>query len=154
MRLPLLALVLVLAGCGAGAKVAETPTPTPTPTPTETTTSGVPPKSEAAAVAQRYIQALVKQDFEAVCETRTEQEQRDIGETLGGTCAEGMKTIFGDGVAKDSLGDAHTGEVRVKGKVAGIDLIPKGATKPRTTIAAVVENGEWKLKDIPDEDIP
>jgi hypothetical protein len=50
--------------------------------------------------------------------------------------------------------DVKAGDVRIKGEKAGIDLVQPGQTKPATTLGAVLENGQWRLKDLEDSEIP
>jgi hypothetical protein len=44
--------------------------------------------------------------------------------------------------------------VRIKGAVAGIDIVQGSQTTVATTLAAVRDGGEWKLKDLPDAQTP
>ena len=44
--------------------------------------------------------------------------------------------------------------MRIKGKIAGVDIVQPGQTEPATTFAAILENGHWYMGDVPDSEIP
>jgi hypothetical protein len=142
VRLALLALALVLAGCGTD-PIDTSPAPT-----------GPASKREAAAIAVRYITALVDKDWAAACQTRVKAEQRKLADAADGSCPRAFERLFMERPTTDRYVGVRAGEVRIKGPLAGIDMIARGEPGPRITLGAVRENGEWRLKNLPKHLVP
>jgi hypothetical protein len=136
-------MALLLAGCGASKPVEGPPASTDAAS-----------KRQAAEVAVRYVRAVVDMDWGAACATRTTDEQRRLADASGGTCPRALETLFKDKPAAERYTGVRAGEVRIKGARAGIDMIPRGQTQPRITLGAVQENGEWRLREMPDRELP
>ena len=158
---PIAALGLTLAACGgeekqaastpaAAAATADTAAATATATAAADT---LPPEEQAAAdVAVAYAQAIAKEDWEAACATRTESEQKEAAK-LGGSCPKTFAKLF-EGKPTDLFADVEAGEVRIEGEKAGIDLVQPGQDEPALTLGAVMADGEWRLEDMKDSEIP
>src|SRR3954454_23316602 len=84
---PLLAVVcLIVGGCGSdAAEKAPAAARTPAATPSA--------EQQVAAVARRYLQAIAKEDWRAVCATRVRSEQEDMAD-VAGSCPKAMAAIF------------------------------------------------------------
>jgi hypothetical protein len=107
-----------------------------------------------ARVAKSYVTALAKHDWKAVCETRAPTERDEFART-GGSCERVFRIIIKARPGADQVfARAEIGGVRVKGDVAGADVVQPGQQQPATTLAAVRENSQWFLKDLPDGEIP
>ena len=140
-RRALVLVALLAAGCGGGSGEG---------TVTQETLS--PDQREAGDIALRYVRAVARGDWTAVCETRTRSEQREMSR-LGGSCETAMQAVF-KGKPTDLFEKVRIGDVRVRGDVAGVDLVQPGQSEPVTTVAAVREGDRWRLEDVPDEKIP
>jgi hypothetical protein len=144
VRVALLAALalLLFAGC-ASDPIDTSPAPT-----------GPESRREAAAVAVKYVSALVNSDWAAACETRIAAEQRKLADAADGSCARAFERIFKQRPTTDRYVGVRAGEVRIEGPLAGIDMIARGEPGPRITFGAVRENGEWRLKDLPKHLVP
>jgi hypothetical protein len=141
-------LVAAVAGCGGSeekpAATAQTSAPDVKP--------AAPDEQAAADVALRYAHAIADKDWEAVCATRTQAERDDFAQTAG-SCSRAFELILKD-KPTELFGTVKAGEVRIRGNVAGIDLLQPGQTKPVTTLGAVKQHGEWLLEDMKESKIP
>jgi len=135
MKRLIVLVALALAGCGE--KVDMSPAPTDAAS-----------KQQAADVALRYVRALVAKDWATACATRTSGEQKRLADAGDGSCAKAFEQLFKERPTTDRYVGARTGEVRIKGPFAGIDLIARDESGPRITLGAVRENGEWRLKNL------
>src|SRR3954454_439355 len=144
--LPLLAVVSLLVGACGSESPAKTRSAAPTPTATRSA------EQQVADVAVRYIHAIANEDWGAACATRVRSEQEDFAD-FAGSCPKAMETMYSGKVFK-VFGTATTAGVRIKGELAGVDLVQPGRTKLLGKLAAVRENGQWRLKDIKDSKIP
>jgi hypothetical protein len=151
-----LGLGAVLAGCGGGSD--ETPASKPAATP-QTSAPDVKPERElapdeqaAAAVAERYAHAIADKDWAAVCETRTAAERKAFAQAAG-SCPQMFEAMLKDKPI-EIFATIKAGDVRIRGNVAGIDLVQPGQNKPFTTLGAVKQHGEWLLEDMKDSKIP
>jgi hypothetical protein len=136
MRPALLLAVLLLAACGSD----------PTTPPKQS-----PDQRAAGAVATRYTQAVAKKDWKAACATRTAAERKQLA-GLYGSCEQALARAFkGKNVA--AFKDVKVAGVHIKDGVAGIQLVAPGGLGG-LQLAAVREDGAWRLKDIPDDQIP
>jgi hypothetical protein len=103
-------------------------------------------EEQAAAVVLEYIDALSARDWAGVCDTRTEQDRRELAITAG-SCERAFQLLAKARPGLDvAFQDARTGEVRIEGDVASVDVVQPGQTEPATTITAVRENGGWALE--------
>jgi len=126
---------VLLAGCGGGG---------------DKSTAG--DEQAVRAVAQSYLNAVANRNWKAVCATRAPSEVAKFAR-VGGSC----EKVFAALLRKQPvalLKGARPGAVRIKGDVAGIDIDRKGQAGKAITLAAVRENGDWKLKDLPDGQVP
>ena len=136
MRRAATGLILVaLAGCGGGG---------------DKTTAG--DEQAVRAVAQAYLNAVATKNWKAACATRAASEIRQLAKT-GGSCEKVFAALLGKQPVA-VFKSARAGAVRIKGDVAGIDVDRKGQAGKAITLAAVRENGGWKLKDMPDGQVP
>ena len=142
------ALGLVLAGCSENAVDDSARGVKPSPAAPDLD----PAEQEAADVALRYIHAVAEEDWEAACATRTQEERAGMAR-LGGSCARGFEAIF-KGKPTTIFATIEAGDVRIKGDIAGVDLVQPGQTEPAVTLGVVRENGEWLLEDMDDGDVP
>jgi hypothetical protein len=147
------ALGLLLAACGsdeggAGESGASVRPAQSTPA----TMTSDPVARRPADVALRYMRAVVDKDWAAACQTRTRREREDLART-GGSCARAFEIIF-RGKATELFSAVEPGDVRIKGDLAGIDLVQPGHTRPALVLAAVRENGEWRLEDMDESKVP
>jgi hypothetical protein len=143
VRVGVLALAAVmLAGCGTD-PIDTAPAPT-----------GPASEREAAALAVRYVSALVHKDWAVACQTRIAAEQRKLADAADGSCPRAFEHLFTERPTTDRYVGVRAGEVRIKGPLAGIDLIAQGEPGPRITLGAVRENGQWRLKDLPKHLVP
>jgi hypothetical protein len=139
-----------LAGCGDAKKTSSPPTPAAA-TSTPATTAGG-DETQLKTLAETYLHAVAARDWAAACSTRTQGEQKSFA-AQGGTCEKTFAAVLG----KQSVSlfkDARASAVRIKGAVAGIDIVQGSQTTVATTLAAVRDGGEWKLKDLPDAQTP
>jgi len=129
-------LIALLAGCGGGDAAKK-------------------PKGETdqlRGLAETYLHAVAGQDWKAVCATRSAAEVRQFAREAG-SCERAFEvTLRGKAVAL--FENAHATDVRIRGNLAGIDVVQEGQSQPATTLAAVREGGGWKLKDVPDAQTP
>lgn len=143
---------LALGACG-GTDAEQGPsssTRSTTPSPTAARTGD---EAEVARVATAYFTALANDDWKAVCRTRAPAERDELART-GGSCERAFKIIMARPGVDQIFAEAEIGDVRVKGDVAGADVVQPGQQQPATTLAAVRENSQWFLKDLPDGEIP
>jgi hypothetical protein len=105
----------------------------------------------AAAVAEKYAHAVAAKDWKTACATRTEAEQKQFAKLLG-SCEQAMAKIF-KGKPVEAFARVKAGPVTIAHGVAGVSMIQPGGLA-RTKLAAVRDHGEWRLKDLPDEQIP
>jgi hypothetical protein len=56
--------------------------------------------------------------------------------------------------APEVFANARVRDVRIRGDVAGVDLVQPGQTEAAATLAAVKRDGKWYLQDMPDEKVP
>jgi hypothetical protein len=105
----------------------------------------------AAAVAEKYTHAVAAKDWKTACATRTKAEQAQFAKLLG-SCEQAMAKIF-KGKPVEAFARVKAGPVKIVDGVAGVSMIQPGGLA-RTKLAAVRDHGEWRLKDIPDEQIP
>jgi hypothetical protein len=105
----------------------------------------------AAAVAEKYTHAVAAKDWKSACATRTRAEQAQFAKLLG-SCEQAMAKIF-KGKPVEAFARVKAGPVKIVDGVAGVSMIQPGGLA-RTKLAAVRDHGEWRLKDIPDEQIP
>ena len=143
MRRLVLVFALLLAGCGAASGEFDT-----SPAPTDAAS-----KRAAAAVALRYVRALVAQDWATACETRITQEQQRLADAGGGSCASAFAKLFKERPTTDRYVGVRSARC-YRGPYAGIDMIARTSRGPRITLGAVRQNGEWRLKDLPKLQVP
>lgn len=105
----------------------------------------------AAAVAEKYAHAIAAQDWTTACSTRTEAEQKQFAGGAG-SCPEALAVVF-KGKPVSSFARIQARTVNIVDGVAGVTLVQPGGLA-RIKVAAVRDHGEWRLKDIPDEQIP
>ena len=150
-RLPVLLAFLVLSGCGGGSTTHGGGG-------VQGGNSGAGPAAKNADAAQlrtladTYLHAVAAKDWTKVCATRAAAEQKQFAR-LGGSCPR----MFGRMMAGKPVaifGTAKAAAVRIRGDIAGIDVVQPGSAKVQTTLAAVKDGGEWKLKDVPDAKTP
>lgn len=89
-----------------------------------------------------YFAAIAEGDWAAVCETRTEAEQRSLAESTG-SCEEAARVLF------DSPEAQNLGELGLEQEPERVEIERDEATikYPAGTFFAVIEDGEWKLFD-------
>ena len=111
-------------------------------------------EAELAELAQTYMSSWAEEDWEGVCGTRSRSDRKELARTAG-SCERAFEVIATDkpGAAK-LLAEARAGDVRIRGSLAGIDIVQPGQTEPATTLGAVKRDGEWLLEDIPDGKTP
>jgi hypothetical protein len=114
--------------------------------------ASTPGPSGPAAVAEAYAHAVGAKDWAAVCATRTPSERADLAATAG-SCERAFAAIF-DGKPVAVMSTVRGRNVRVRGQVAGIDLVQPGQTRALARIAAIRVSGRWLLQDIEDAKIP
>jgi hypothetical protein len=124
------ALGLVAAGCGGGAS----------------------DEDQVKAAANHYIHGLEHGDWDEACKSRTEKEQKAFA-AVGGSCPKAMAAVF-KGKSVGLLKGAKAGDVRIRGNVAGVDIMHPSQKGPASTLAAVKDNGEWRLQDMEESKIP
>jgi hypothetical protein len=105
----------------------------------------------AAAVAEKYAHAVAAKDWTTACATRTQAERKTFAQNFG-SCEQALATVF-KGKPVESLAHAEARIVNIRDGVAGVALVQRGGLA-RIKVAAVRDHGEWRLKDIPDEQIP
>jgi hypothetical protein len=111
-------------------------------------------EAELAELAETYMSSWAEEDWEGVCGTRSRSDRKELARTAG-SCERAFEVIAADkpGAAK-LLAEARAGDVRIRGSLAGIDIVQPGQTEPATTLGAVKRDGEWLLEDIPDGKTP
>ena len=129
------ACALAAAGCGSGGGSSSA----------DSSTAG---KSDAVQVLElgsRYIDGIVKSDWDEVCGTRTDAEQARLKEASG-SCTTSLETAFKASDEASLLKGAQPQSVELEGDRATFSIrTPKGALPGR--LHAIKENGEWKLFD-------
>jgi hypothetical protein len=140
---------------GGGEQTAATATATAAKTAAATATeTAQTPEAEIEQAAKQYLTGISDKDWSQVCESRAPSERRKFERDIG-SCEAAFKLILGKTPElAQAFAEAETGDVRIKGKLAGIDILQPGQTEPALTLAAVRENGHWFLKDIPDSKTP
>jgi|SRR4051812_18954638 hypothetical protein len=157
-RLWPLATLLVAVGCG-GSEPAAAPKQTPAPAKTAAATktpaaTGAPgSKEQASATALSYVRALVDEDWTTACASWTTPDQARMARSAG-SCEAALESIFAGSGPTAMFKNVEAGDVRIKGHLAGIDLVQPGQTKPALTFGAVLEDGEWRLKEMDDAKVP
>ena len=143
------AAAVALTGCGGSGETTASK-----PAATAQTSAPTPASDERAAadVALRYARAIADEDWAAVCATRTEAERKSFARDAG-SCPRAFELILKD-KATEAFAEVQTGDVRIRGNVAGIDLVQPGQTEPLTTLGAVKQHGEWLLEDMKESKIP
>jgi hypothetical protein len=141
----------LVAGCGGGDKTSSDTGSSSTPT----TTTAVPNPAEAEirTVAIAYVHALAAKDFAAACATRASKDIQALEKSQFGTCEAAYKAIT-VGKPVEVYADAKPGDVRIKGDIAGVDIVVPSNTSANLRLGAVKENGKWLLRDVPNAQIP
>lgn len=126
------ALALALAGCGEAAEKPSAPSLTPE-------------QRKVAAVAETFVAALGRHDWQGACATRSYDDHLALA-TEAGTCERALELAFKD---KDTglVGRTVAGRVAVDGDKAVVDMVQRGASRTRLRLYAVREEGEWRLQD-------
>ena len=137
MNRALILVALVLAGCGDDDKYKAAPMNAD--------------QKAAAAVAEKYAHAIAAKDWKTACATRTQAEQKQFVR-VAGSCEKALAAVF-KGKPVSSFERIQARIVNIKDGVAGVTLVQPGGLA-RIKLAAVREHGEWRLKDLPDEQIP
>ena len=137
MTRALLAAALLLCACGEEAK------------PTAPKLTG--DKRAAADVAEKYAHAIAAKDWKTACATRTQAERNTFAQNFG-SCERALATVFKDKPVQ-SLAHVTARYVNIADGVAGVTLVQPGGLS-RLKVAAVRDRGQWRLKDIPDDQIP
>jgi hypothetical protein len=106
----------------------------------------------AGDVALKYLRAVRDKDWDAVCATRTAQERREMAR-FAGSCPKAMRAVF-EGKPTSLFEGLRVTDVRIRGDLAGVDLVHPGQSKPALTLAARREAGRWLLDDVPDKKVP
>lgn len=142
---------VLAAGCGGGDKAS---TDTGTASSTSSTARGYtnPAEAEIRTIALAYVHALAAKDFKAVCATRSSKDVKALENQLG-SCEQAYRRIT-TGKPVELYSDAKAGEVRIKGGVAGVDITAPRNAAANLKLAAVRENGGWRLRDLPDAQVP
>jgi hypothetical protein len=104
-------------------------------------------KTQAAAVALRYLHAVARKDWAAACATRTAHERRYFGGATG-SCARTFRIMFGSKPVA-LFAYVRVRFVRIRHGIAGVHL-----TRPMTKLAAVRDHGHWRLKDMKNKKVP
>jgi hypothetical protein len=105
----------------------------------------------AAAVAEKYAHAIAAKDWKTACATRTQAERKTFAQNFG-TCEKALAAVFKNKPV-ESLTRVQARTVNIADGVAGVTLVQPGGLS-RLKVAAVRDGGQWRLKDIPDEQIP
>jgi hypothetical protein len=105
----------------------------------------------AAAVAEKYAHAVAAKDWKTACAARTEAEQARLAR-LAGSCDDALAALF-KRKPVESFANVRARIVNIRDGVAGVALVQPGGLA-RIKVAAVRDHGQWRLKDIPDEQIP
>jgi hypothetical protein len=108
-------------------------------------------KKAAADVAERYVHAVAAKDWKTACATRTEAEQKQLARLLG-SCEKGFGVML-KGKPVEAFARVKARTVKIANGVAGVTLVQPGGLA-RMKLAAVRDHGQWRLKDIPDAQIP
>jgi hypothetical protein len=145
------AAVVALTGCG-GSDETTASKPAATAQKSAPTPASASDEQAAADVALRYAHAIADEDWAAVCATRTEAERKSFARDAG-SCPRAFELILKD-KATEAFAAVKAGDVRIRGNVAGIDLLQPGQTEPVTTLGAVKQHGEWLLQDMKESKIP
>lgn len=150
--------MIVLAGCGAdGSKDRDAAGGRPTETSPGVQTAPSDdrgPEGEIRAVATAYIRGFSNRNWHVVCQTRVAAERREFAREFG-SCEKAFEVILKARPGADEVFEnAEARDVRIEGKTAGVDIVQPGQAKPATTLAAVREDGGWRLKDLPDARTP
>ena len=103
-----------------------------------------PTPQEAADVARDYLEAAAAEDWKGVCATRTRLERHRL-EQQRGSCERAFREILTPSLP--DLQGAEPGAVRVKGELAGIDVIGADGDK-LTTLTATIDQGRWRLETV------
>jgi hypothetical protein len=149
------ALIGVLAGCGASEEPAAAPA---TPPPAAATDTAPPApvftgeQAEVEAVFRSYNQALVAQDYPAVCALNAPEANEAFLQAIteagapANTCEEGFALVFSDpqalGVARQIAETAQIQEITVEGERATIAW-----TAGQESVSSGLRriDGEWRL---------
>lgn len=103
----------------------------------------------AAAVANRYIQAMVRHDWVTACATRPAHEREEMAR-VAGSCEQGFSAIAAN-QPTEMLAHVASGEVRRRGEMIAVDMNQPGQTKPMLTLILTREGSAWVVVDVPDD---
>ena len=111
------------------------------------------PEREAAEVALRYARAVADRDWPVACTTRSRAGRADLARTAG-SCERALSVVF-KGKPVELFETVLVGDVRIRGRRAGVDLVQPGQKKPFLTLGAVRQRtGRWLLEELPNRQIP
>jgi hypothetical protein len=103
----------------------------------------------AAAVANRYIQAMARHDWATACATRPAHEREEMAR-VAGSCEQGFSAIAAN-QPTEILAHVASGEVRRRGEMIAVDMNQPGQTKPMATLILKREGSAWVVVDVPDD---
>ena len=103
----------------------------------------------AAAVANRYIQAMVRHDWATACATRPAHEREEMAR-VAGSCEQGFAAITAN-QPTEILAHVASGDVRRRGEMIAVDMNQPGQTKPAVTLILTREGSAWVVVDVPDD---
>jgi hypothetical protein len=109
-------------------------------------------QTDVAAIAEHYANALAARDWKTVCASRVHAEQVALARTAG-SCQRGVALAF-KGKSTDVMLNAKAKHIRIKGDVAGLDFAQANGIIRLGRIAAVREDGHWRIANLPDDQIP
>jgi hypothetical protein len=103
----------------------------------------------AAAVATRYVQAMVRHDWAAACATRPAHEREEMAR-VAGSCEQAFSAITAN-QPTEILAHVASGDVRRRGEMIAVDMNQPGQTKPMVTLILTREGSAWVVVDVPDD---
>lgn len=158
MRSPMaIAAVVFLASGQSACGVSSPDTRDPRQTASTALAAGAAGNSEANVVRDvtyAYFEGLARRDWKAVCATRPPAERVQLAK-VAGTCPKAFEAIARKtpGLVEEG-GRVTLAGVRIRGNVAGIDVIHSGLKSDDYKMAATKVGGRWYVTTIPDAQIP
>jgi hypothetical protein len=133
-------LTVAIVGCGESS---EAPRPAATAIPDRRATVE-PTQVEIRKVANAYVRAWGRKDWEAVCGTLVPSERRYF-DRLGGSCERVYRQGRSGKRVHRLVRDSIAGEIRIGPKQAVIEITEAGSPTPYMRLYAIQENGRWGI---------
>jgi len=106
----------------------------------------------AATIVLKYARSIAEGNYARACASRVRAERERFARESG-SCERALLLNF-RGRPRELFATIEAGAVRVRGDLAGVDLVQPGADEPDLTLAARRVRDRWRVEDVPDAQVP